>query len=104
MSELVSPLASSNPRQSPRLRRWLFALLAVVFALTLHWLLFQGREVVPGVIARPLGWCDVEWFGKRDGAVVIACPHTDLIKLWPLPVEQPWHEDPPIPLLTAEVD
>ena len=26
----------------------------------LHWLLFQGQEVVPGVMARPVGPCDVE--------------------------------------------
>jgi hypothetical protein len=49
---------------------------------------------VPGVIARPLGPRDVEWFEKRGGAVVLACLHTDLIKVWPLPVQQPWYEDP----------
>ena len=104
MSEMASPLASSTRRPSPRLRRWLFALLAVVLALTLHWLLFQGQERTPGVITRPVGTCDVLWFGNRGGAVVVACPHTDLIKLWPLPVQQPWYEDPLVPLLTAEVN
>jgi hypothetical protein len=77
------------------LRRWIVVVLAIlVLMLLLHWLLFQGQEVVPGVIARLLGPCDVEWFEKWSGAVVLACPHADLIKVWPLPVQQPWYEDP----------
>ena len=75
--------------------------LVVLVLLSLHWLLFQGQEVVPGVITRPLGPCDVEWFEQWGGAVVIACPHTDLIKVWPLPVQQPWYEDPITPQVTA---
>lgn len=71
-------------------------MIVIIIAVALHWLIFQGREVVPGVIARPVGPCDVEWFGARGGMVVIACPHTDLIKLWPLPIEQPWFENLPV--------
>ena len=47
------------------------------------------------MIARPVGPCDVEWFERRGGAIILACPHTDLIRLWPLPVEQPWWEHSP---------
>jgi hypothetical protein len=45
----------------------------------------------------------VEWFERRGGAIILACPHTDLIKLWPLPVQQPWYEDPLYPQRTAEL-
>ena len=62
----------------------------------LHWLLFQGQEVVPGVMARPVGPCDVDWFENRGGVFVLGCPHMDMLKLWPLPVEQPWWEDLPV--------
>jgi hypothetical protein len=94
MSEIAPSLTTSEPRR-PRVRRlWALALVAILTLVPLHWLLFQGQEIVPGVIARPIGPCDVEWFEKWNGAVVIACPHTDLIKVWPLPVQQPWYEDP----------
>ena len=102
MPEMDLTLTSTFPH--PRLRRWMRVPLAVLAVVVLHWLFFRGREVVPGVIARPLGPCDVEWFDKRDDVVVIACPHTDLIKLWPLPIERPWFEDPLTPLLTAGVN
>ena len=95
MSEMPSSLASSTPRPPLRLRRWIFALLVVLLAVMLHWLIFQGQERTPSVVTRPLGPCDVIWFSNRGNAVVMACPHTDMIKLWPLPVEQPWWEDSP---------
>lgn len=101
MTEIIP---SAIPSYSPRLRtRRVLGLLVVTIlvGLSLHWLVFQSREVVPGVIARPLGACEVEWFGERGGPVVLACPHTDLIKLRPLPVVQPWYEDSPYPLVTA---
>ena len=55
-------------------------------ALTLHWLVFQAKETVPGVTSRPLGPCYLDWFSERP-ALVLACPRTDMIRLWPLPVE-----------------
>jgi hypothetical protein len=54
---------------------------------------FQGQESVPGVITRPLGPCDVAWFENKGGALVFGCPHMDMLKLWPLPMEQAWWED-----------
>lgn len=92
MSETTSPL-TTQPRKQRTPRRWALVLVALLATLSFHWLLFQGREVASGVIVRPLGPCDVEWFQYR--AVVLACPHIDLIKIWPLPVEQPWWEDSP---------
>lgn len=90
MSEIA--LTSTQHKNKP-LRKWMLALVFILAVVSLHWLLFQGREVAPGVIARPIGACDVEWFKQWGGVIVIACPHTDLIKVWPLPIQQPWYED-----------
>ena len=63
-----------------------------LLAATLHWLVFQAREITPGVTSRPLGPCSVDWFRQRP-ALVLACPRTDMIRLWPLPVEHLWFEE-----------
>ncbi len=101
MSE-IAPSLTDTPSK-PRRRKWALALVVIFAAVFLHWLLFQWQEVVPGVIARPVGPCDVEWFENWGGAIVIACSRTDLIKVWPLPVQQPWYEDPFYPPSTAKV-
>ena len=69
--------------------------LILLVAILLHWLLFQGQGNVPGVISRPLGPCDVSRFENKSGVLVLGCPHMDKLKLWPLPMEQPWFEDLP---------
>jgi len=48
------------------------------------------------VISRPLGPCDVDWFENKGGVLILACPRMDRLKLWPLPVEQPWWENLPV--------
>jgi hypothetical protein len=79
-------------------RKLLFLIIAIALILVpLHWLLFQGREVAPSVVARPLGPCDVDWYGQRGGIVTIGCPGMDDLKFWPLTVEYPWFEHWPIP-------
>ena len=71
MSEITRSLTASAPRK-PRARRWwALALVVILVLVPLHWLLFQGQEVVPGVITRPLGPCDVEWFERRGGAIIL---------------------------------
>ena len=99
MSETAPAIATPTPR---KLRRWALAVLAIPFVTSLHWLLFQGQQIAPGVIVRPLGPCDVDWYEQRGGAIVIACPYTDLIRLWPLPIEQPWWEHSPYNEVTAQ--
>ena len=74
-------------------RRAGFVLIILTAGVLGHWLLFQWREIVPGVIVRPLGSCDVQYHAEWR-ATVLACPGIDLIKMWPLPIEQPWYEDP----------
>jgi hypothetical protein len=63
-----------------------------LLALTLHWLVFQATETVPGVTSRPFGPCGVDWFSERP-ALVLACLRNDMIRLWPLPVEHLWFEE-----------
>ena len=75
-----------------KVRRAVCAIGLLCFAITLHWLVFQAREVVPGVTSRPLGPCSLDWFSERP-ALVLSCPRTDMIRLWPLPVKHPWFED-----------
>lgn len=70
--------------------------LILLVALQLHWRLFQGQGSVPSVITRPLGPCDVEWFANKGGVLVLGCPHMYMLKLWPLPIQQPWFEDLPV--------
>lgn len=60
MSE-IAPVLTPVPRKPRPRRKWALALVAVFAAVFLHWLLFQWREVVPGVIARPVGPCDASW-------------------------------------------
>jgi hypothetical protein len=87
---------SHQPRK-PRARRLCaLALVAVLTLIFLHWLLFQGHRVVPGVVSRPFEPCDVSWFENKGGVLVLGCPHMDMLKLWPLPLEQPWFEDLPV--------
>ena len=61
-------------------------------AVTLRWLVFQATETVPSVTSRPLGPRYLDWFSERP-VLVLGCPRTDMIRLWPLPVEYPWFED-----------
>ena len=51
-----------------------------------------GRERVPGVVTHAIGPRNVDWYGERP-ALVVACPGQDMIRVWPLPVEQPWFGD-----------
>ena len=48
------------------------------------------------MITRPPGPCDIDWFQKKGGVLVLGCPHMDMLRLWPLPFEQPWWEDLPV--------
>ena len=81
MSEIAPSLTTSAPRK-PRARRlWALALVVILTFVPLHWLLFQGQEVVPGVIAHPVGPCDVEWFERWDGAMIFGIDQTGEVGL-----------------------
>jgi hypothetical protein len=57
----------------------------------------RTRDIVPGATSIELvGRCKLILFDTRlqpMNTLVLACPRTDLIQLWPLPVVQPWFED-----------
>ena len=76
-----------------KIQRVLCAICFFSLAITLHWLVFRTGETASGVTSRPLGPCYLDWFSERP-ALVLACPPTDMIRVWPLPVEHPWFEDP----------
>jgi hypothetical protein len=70
-----------------RLMDWFTWLAAATIAVAI--VFFQGRWLTPNIYTVPLGRCDVDWHVDR-GIVAVACIGQDLIKVWPLPVEQPW--------------
>jgi hypothetical protein len=37
----------------------------LLLAVTLHRLLFQSREIIPGVTSRPFGLCNLDWFSHH---------------------------------------
>jgi hypothetical protein len=75
-----------------KVQRFVCGICFFLLAVTLHWLLFQAGGTVPGVTSHPLGPCCLDWFSERP-ALVLACPRTDMIRLWPMPVEHPWFEE-----------
>jgi hypothetical protein len=56
------------------------------------------HTVQPKVSTVPLATCDVDWHVDR-GIVALARVRRDMIKVWALPVEQPWWEDVPQSML-----
>ncbi len=57
----------------------------------------RTRDIVSGATSIELaGSCKLILFDTRLQPIttlVLACPRTDLIRLWPLPMQQPWFED-----------
>jgi hypothetical protein len=74
-------------------------LLAFTISLVLGYALLasQPTESIPGAKFIELaGRCKLILFDTRlhrMNTLVLACPRTDMIRLWPLPVQQPWFED-----------
>ena len=74
-------------------RRWALCLLALLAILLLGGLLAsRPRELVEGVwtVDTP-GGCALDYHTSAK-ALALACPGVDYVRLWPLPVEQPWEE------------
>ena len=80
-------------------RKGVLFLIFAVIILTLGVGLLASRihEVIPGAITIELaGSCTLTHFDttlQPVNTLVLACPKMDMIKLWPLPIEQPWFED-----------
>ena len=69
----------------------------IMFSLAYGFLVLQTDEPIPGALSTDLpGSCELIKFGRALQPVVtiaMACPGVDMIRLWPLPVQQPWFED-----------
>ena len=52
-----------------------------------------GYEIVAGVWTHDLGPCALDWH-REQSTLVLACAGQDMIRVWPLPLEEPWFEDP----------
>jgi hypothetical protein len=55
------------------------------------------NEIMPGATSTALtGRCELIRMDTRlqpQYMIVLACPRKDMIRLWPLPVQNPWFED-----------
>ena len=64
-------------------------------------LALRTRTLIDGVTATSIiADCELEIFDKPAQPVrtiTLACPRKDRIRLWPLPIVQPWYEVPVIP-------
>lgn len=73
--------------------------LAFMIAFLLGYGLLSMRTYQPidGVTAlRLIGRCELEYFDttlQPINTLVLSCPRVDYIRLWPLPIQQPWFED-----------
>ena len=70
---------------------------AIIFTLSVSFLSSGIDEIVPGALAIDLtGSCELIHFDttlQPVNILVLSCSKMDMIRLWPLPIEQPWFED-----------
>jgi hypothetical protein len=84
-------------------RQVLKFLLAFVLTLSIAYgfLLLNTNEIIPDAVSTKLpGRCEIIRFGRglqSEYTIALARPRMDMIRLWPLPVQQPWFEDKHIP-------
>jgi len=69
----------------------------ITISLACGFLRLRTDESFPGVVSTELpGRCEIIQFGRGLQPVykiVLACPRMDIIRVWPLLVQQPWFED-----------
>jgi hypothetical protein len=78
---------------------WLSFLITLLLSL---FLASRTYELIPGVTAmRLIKGCELDFFHDTRlqpvFTVALACPRVDYIRLWPLPIKQPWSEETPTP-------
>jgi hypothetical protein len=74
------------------------------FPITFLLALFLASRIdqpVPGATSiKLIAGCWLDFLDTRLQpvfTVALACPREDYIRLWPLPIKQPWSEDPAVP-------
>jgi hypothetical protein len=74
-----------------------FLAFTIILLATYGLLSSKPYSVLEGVTGfRLVGGCRLYYFtqpAQPMNAWALACPRTDMIRLWPLPVQQPWFED-----------
>jgi hypothetical protein len=69
----------------------------VTLSLACGFLVYRIHESIPGATDIPLiARCELIYFDIRlqpVNTLMLACPRMDYIRLWPLPIKQPWFED-----------
>jgi len=69
----------------------------ITISLAYGFLRLRTEEIIPGAVSTELpGRCEIIQFGRGlqpEYTIALACPRTDLIRLWPLPVQLPWIEN-----------
>jgi hypothetical protein len=69
---------------------------SIVFLVTIL-LLSRSEQIKPVVTTIKLvAGCQLDFFDRTiqpNNTLVLACPGKDYVRLWPLPVMQPWFED-----------
>ena len=73
------------------------ATLFLMLSLATIFLVSRIHESIPGANDIPhIVRCELIYFDTRlqpVNTLVLACPRTDYIRLWPLPIKRPWFED-----------
>jgi hypothetical protein len=69
----------------------------LTLSLTYGFLWLRSVESIPGSVSTVLpGRCEIIRFGRGLQTIykiALACPRMDMIRIWALPVQQPWFED-----------
>ena len=94
---------SMNPLLTPIRRLWhnqwraILIIMALVVVLIWGLALLQPERFSDDVWTLHLKDCDLDYHIPIR-SIALACPGLDYMRLWPLPVEQPWQETPdPLP-------
>lgn len=69
----------------------------ITFVVAFGFLWLRTEETIPGAVFTKLpGRCEIIQFGlglQPVYTIALACGRMDMIRLWPLPFQQPWFED-----------
>ena len=75
--------------------------LLISFSITLIFGLFLVSRVDQRILGarsiKLIPACELIYFDTRlqpVNTLVLACPHMDMIRFWPLPIQRPWFEHP----------
>lgn len=69
----------------------------VIIVGAIGYVLVTAEKLVPGAISYHLpARCEIIYFDtslQPTRTLALACPGVDMIRFWPLPIQNPWFED-----------